>query len=61
MHHLTIVASSATRRPPRRYRFALSVVYGIDLAIRGVLAGHPVRYATARPLALAAVLFRRSG
>ncbi|HYB16550.1 MAG TPA: ion channel [Streptosporangiaceae bacterium] len=38
-------------------RIGLSVVYGIDLAIRGVLAGHPVRYATARPLALAAVLF----
>jgi voltage-gated potassium channel len=38
-------------------RIALSVVYGIDLAIRGVLAGHPVRYARARPAALAAVLF----
>jgi hypothetical protein len=34
-------------------RIGLSVVYGIDLAIRGVLAGRPVRYA----LALAAVLF----
>jgi voltage-gated potassium channel len=33
------------------------VVYGIDLAIRGVLAGRPVRYARANPLALAAVLF----
>jgi voltage-gated potassium channel len=38
-------------------RVALSVVYGIDLAIRGVLAGRPVRYARANPLALAAVLF----
>ncbi len=37
-------------------RIALSVVYGIDLAIRGVLAGHPVRYALANPLALASVL-----
>jgi voltage-gated potassium channel len=37
-------------------RFALSAVYGIDLAIRGVLAGHPVRYALANPLALASVL-----
>lgn len=39
------------------FRIALSVVYGIDLAFRGVLAGHPVRYALANPLALAAVLF----
>jgi len=38
-------------------RIALSVVYGIDLAIRGVLSGRPVRYALANPLALAAVLF----
>jgi voltage-gated potassium channel len=38
-------------------RIGLSVVYGIDLAIRGVLAGRPVRYARANPLALAAVLF----
>ena len=38
-------------------RLALSVVYGIDLAYRGVLAGHPGRYARAHPLALAAVLF----
>lgn len=38
-------------------RIGLSVVYGIDLAIRGVLAGGPVRYARANPLALAAVLF----
>ena len=54
--------------PPRYYgqdvqgiwwalRIALSVVYGIDLAIRGVLAGRPVRYARANPLALAAVIF----
>jgi voltage-gated potassium channel len=38
-------------------RIALSVVYGIDLAIRGVLAGRPVRYALAHPVALTAVLF----
>jgi voltage-gated potassium channel len=38
-------------------RIGLSVVYGIDLAIRGVLAGRPVRYARANPLALTAVLF----
>jgi voltage-gated potassium channel len=38
-------------------RIALSVVYGIDLAIRGVLSGRPVRYARANPVALAAVLF----
>ena len=38
-------------------RVALSVVYGIDLAIRGVLAGAPIRYARANPLALASVLF----
>jgi voltage-gated potassium channel len=38
-------------------RIALSVVYGIDLAIRGVLSGRPVRYALANPVALAAVLF----
>jgi voltage-gated potassium channel len=39
------------------FRIALSAVYGIDLAIRGVLAGGPVRYARANPLALASVLF----
>ena len=38
-------------------RIALSVVYGIDLVIRGILAGRPVHYARANPLALAAVLF----
>ena len=38
-------------------RIALSVIYGIDLAIRGVLAGGLVRYARANPLELAAVLF----
>ena len=37
-------------------RIALSAVYGIDLAIRGVLAGRPVRYAVANPLASASVL-----
>ena len=38
-------------------RLALSIVYGIDLAIRGVLVGRPVRYALGHPLALAAVIF----
>jgi voltage-gated potassium channel len=38
-------------------RIGLSVVYGIDLAIRGVLSGSLVRYARANPVALAAVLF----
>jgi voltage-gated potassium channel len=38
-------------------RIALSVVYGIDLVICGVLAGQPARYARANPLALAAVIF----
>ena len=38
-------------------RIALSVVYGIDLAIRGVLAGRPLRYALTHPVALAAVIF----
>lgn len=37
-------------------RIALSVVYGIDLAIRGVLARRPVRYALSHPVALASVL-----
>jgi voltage-gated potassium channel len=36
-------------------RIALSVVYGVDLAIRGILAGRPVRYALAHPLALLTV------
>jgi voltage-gated potassium channel len=38
-------------------RIGLSVVYGIDLAIRSVLSKHPGRYAFTNPLALAAVLF----
>jgi voltage-gated potassium channel len=38
-------------------RIALSVVYGIDLAIRGVLSRHPAHYVFRNPLALAAVLF----
>ncbi len=38
-------------------RIALSVVYGIDLAIRASYSGQGVRYALAKPLALAAVLF----
>jgi len=39
------------------FRIALSVVYGIDLAIRGVLSGSLARYARANPVALTAVLF----
>jgi voltage-gated potassium channel len=38
-------------------RIAVSVVYGIDLAIRGVLAGRPVRYALTHPVMLASVAF----
>jgi voltage-gated potassium channel len=38
-------------------RIAVSVVYGIDLAIRGVLARHPVHYALAHPAMLASVVF----
>jgi len=36
-------------------RIALSAVYGIDLAIRGVLAGRPVHYALTNPVALVSV------
>jgi voltage-gated potassium channel len=38
-------------------RIGLSVVYGIDLFIRGVLAGRPVRYWLTHPVALATVLY----
>jgi voltage-gated potassium channel len=38
-------------------RIALSVVYGVDLAIRGVLSGRPVRYALTHPVILASVIF----
>ena len=38
-------------------RVAVSIVYGIDLAIRGVLAGRPIRYALEHPLMLVSVLF----
>jgi voltage-gated potassium channel len=38
-------------------RIAVSVVYGIDLAIRGVLARRPVRYALTHPLMLVSVVF----
>jgi voltage-gated potassium channel len=38
-------------------RVALSVVYGIDLAIRCVLDRRPVRYALANPFALVSVFF----
>jgi hypothetical protein len=34
-------------------RVAVSVVHGIDLAIRGVLARRPVRYALTHPVMLA--------
>jgi voltage-gated potassium channel len=39
------------------FRIVLSVVYGTDLAIRGVLTGHPVRYAVTHPVLLASVLY----
>ena len=39
------------------FRIALSVVYGIDLAIRSALAPRHVRYVLANPLALASVLY----
>jgi voltage-gated potassium channel len=38
-------------------RFALSLVYGIDLAIRSTLAPRRVHYALTHPLALASVLY----
>ena len=38
-------------------RVAVSVVYGIDLAIRGVLARRPVRYALTHPVMLVSVVF----
>jgi voltage-gated potassium channel len=38
-------------------RVAVSVVYGIDLAIRGVLAKRPVRYALTHPVMLVSVAF----
>ena len=38
-------------------RIAVSVVYGIDLAIRGVLARRPVRYALTHPVMLISVVF----
>jgi voltage-gated potassium channel len=38
------------------FRVALSVVYGIDIAIRSALAPRHVRYALSHPLALVAVL-----
>ena len=39
------------------FRVALSVVYGIDLAIRSSLSPRHVRYALSHPLALASVLY----
>ncbi len=38
-------------------RVAVSVVYGIDLAIRSILARRHVHYAVTHPLALASVIF----
>ena len=38
-------------------RVAVSVVYGIDLAIRGVLARRPVRYALTHPVMLVSVAY----
>ena len=38
-------------------RVAVSVVYGIDLTIRGVLARRPVRYALTHPVMLVSVAF----
>ena len=38
-------------------RVAVSVVYGIDLAIRGVLARRPVRYALTHPVMFVSVVF----
>ena len=38
-------------------RVAVSVVYGIDLAIRGVLARRPVRYALTHPVLLVSVAY----
>jgi voltage-gated potassium channel len=38
-------------------RGALSAVYGIDMAIRSVLAGRPVRYLIDHPVGVASVIF----
>jgi voltage-gated potassium channel len=38
-------------------RIGLSVVYGVDLTIRGVRAGRPVHYALSHPVALASVVW----
>jgi len=38
-------------------RIAVSVVYGIDLAIRSVLSRRPVRYVLAHPVVLASVVY----
>jgi voltage-gated potassium channel len=39
------------------FRIALSVVYGIDLAIRSAMTPRPAHYAFSHPLALASVLY----
>jgi voltage-gated potassium channel len=39
------------------FRVALSVVYGIDLAIRSALSPRPVHYALSHPIALASALY----
>jgi voltage-gated potassium channel len=38
-------------------RIGISVVYGIDLAIRSVLSGHRVHYVVTHPVVLASVLY----
>ena len=38
-------------------RLCLSLVYGVDLLVRGILARRPVRYALSHPIALASVIF----
>lgn len=37
-------------------RYGLSAVYAADLAVRGVLAGRPIRYAASQPVAVASVI-----
>jgi hypothetical protein len=39
-------------------RIAVSVIYGIDLALRSVVSGRPVRYALTHPVVLASVAYR---
>ena len=62
---LALVTLSLVAVPPWYYghdivvwivRIGISVVYGIDLTIRSVLSGRPVRYALTHPLALISVV-----